>query len=160
MAVVLTGAIAAYPSGAEPLPEPLAVKSQLSHSIVETYVTGPHAGTQRSVICDLAGRPAVLIYAREIDPTLVALLRKLDTVAQQGKEQKMKNACVLLTTRDEDQETLQELAKREKLEATVLAATPLQSERPYFGNHPGRRDLQKEAALTVIILQRLEVQAS
>src|SRR5262249_42716018 len=79
--------------------------------------------------------------------------------AQQGKEQKMKNACVLLTTRDEDQETLQELAKREKLEATVLAATPLQSERPYFGNHPGRRDLQKEAALTVIILQRLEVQA-
>ena len=41
-----------------------------------------------------------------------------------------------------------------------LRHTSVGWERPYFGNNPGRRNLQKEAVVTVIILERLTVQAS
>jgi hypothetical protein len=146
--------------GAEPLPEPAVKGSQLGHSLAEKHVTGPYAGKLRSMICELAGRPAILVYTRGTDPTLLRLLTKLDEVAQGGKEQKMTSACVLLTTKDEDYENLQALAKREKLEATILATTPLQWDRPFFGNYPSRRDAHKEAAVMVIVLQKLRVQSS
>jgi len=145
---------------ADPLPEPLPVGTRLGHSVCETYLNGPHAGTRRSLICELAGRPAVLVYTHEINTDLVTLLTKLDTVARRGKEQKMKSSCVLLTTKDEDQETLQAAAKRQQFEATVLAATPLPSERPLFANSARRSKLSEEAVVTVIILDRLEVRAS
>jgi hypothetical protein len=158
--VCVLGALAAGAIGAEPLPEPVAVGSRLGHSLCETYVRGPHAGKRRSLICDLAGRPAVLIYTRAIDPSVTTLLKKLDRVAQGRKEENMTSSCVLLTTRDEDEEALQGLASCEKFGATILAATPLQWERAYFGSIPRRRNLQKEAEVTVILLRRLEVQAS
>ncbi|MBI1832835.1 MAG: hypothetical protein HYR84_15450 [Planctomycetes bacterium] len=157
---VFVGASAAGTAGAQPLPAPLAVGLRLGHSICETYVNGPDAGTQRSLICDLAGRPAVLIYARAIDPALLTLLRKLDAVAEGGKEAKMKSSCVLLTTKDEDKEPFQALAKREKLRATILAMTPSQQERPYLGSIQGRRFLHKDARVTVILLTRLQVESS
>ena len=67
---------------------------------------------------------------------------------------------MLLTTKDEDYEHFQALAKREKLEATILATTPLQWERPIFGNYPSQRAVHKEAAVMVIVLQKLKVQSS
>jgi hypothetical protein len=146
--------------GAEPLPEPATKGTGLGHTLAESHVTGPYAGKLRSMICELAGRPAILVYTRETDPTLLRLLTKLDEVAQGGKEQKMTSSCVLLTTKDEDYEHFQALAKREKLEATILATTPLQWERPFFGNYPSRRDVHKEAAVMVIVLQKLRVQSS
>jgi hypothetical protein len=163
MATALSLAILVVPGlAAEPLPEPLANGSRLGHTLCERYVNGPHAGTLRSLICNLAGRPAVLVYAREIDPTTSVLLGKLDAIAQTGKVVKMTSACVLLTGADEDDAPLRDVAKKEKLEATILAATPLQWDRPFFGNHDGtrRRNLQRDAIVTVIVLDRLKVQAS
>jgi hypothetical protein len=87
-------------------------------------VTGAFPGQSRSLICELAGRPAVLVYVRESDPAVGTLLKKLDAVALQGKEQKMRSSCVFLTTKDEDKEALRGLAQREKLEATILATHP------------------------------------
>jgi hypothetical protein len=160
MAVAVLAAVAASTTADEPLPAPVAPGSRLGHSLGEKFIDGPYAGTKRSLICHLAGRPAVLVYARAIDPTLVTLLKKLDRIALGAQEQKMTSSCVLLTTTDEDEEVLQTHAKCEKFGATVLAVTPLQWERPYFGTTNGRRNLHKEAVVTVIILQRLEVQAS
>jgi hypothetical protein len=160
MATCLLAVLPVRAVGAEPLPEPVAAGSRIGHSLCEKYLSGPHAGTARSLICDLAGRPAVLVYAREVDPTLIRLLGKLDAVAGRGQEQKMTSSCVLLTSTEEDEKSLQALATREDLGTTILAATPLQWERPYFGNSPGRRNLHKDAAVTVIVLQRLTVQAS
>jgi hypothetical protein len=160
IAVCLLAAFAVRTRGGEPLPAPVDPGSRLGHSLSEQFVNGPHAGTRRSLICHLAGRPAVLVYARGIDPREVELLRRLDAVALGGKDQNMTSACVLLTGKEEDLESLQALAQREKFGQTVLAATPLQWERPYFGSLPKQRNLQKEAAVTVILLQRLRVESS
>jgi hypothetical protein len=147
---------------ADPLPEPLPVGTRLSHSLCETSINGPHAGTQRSLICELAGRPAVLIYADEIDLPLLTLLKKLDAVAEGAKEQRMTSSLVLLTTGDQDQGSVRELARKEELKATVLATTPKQRERPYFGVSPRRRPYypHEGAVVTVILLRRLEVHSS
>src|SRR5262245_55575968 len=104
IAAVLLAVLAASAVGDEPLPKPLAVGTRLSHSLCETYVNGPYAGNPRSLICDLAGRPAVLIYTSELDPALIKLLARLDAVAQRGAERKMTSSCVLLTTKEADQE--------------------------------------------------------
>src|SRR5262249_28294044 len=50
----------------------------------------------------------------------------------------------------------------EKLKATILATTPRQRDRPYFGVAPRRQPYypHKEAAVTVILLQRLQVHSS
>jgi hypothetical protein len=157
---VLFSVAALGAAGADPLPEPVPVGSRVGHSLCETIVHGPDAGKEQSLICALAGRPAVLIYAREIDPALISLLKKLDAVVQSDNEQKMKSACVLLTTKDEDREQLQAVARREKLEATLLAATPYEEGKRYFAASSRRCSLHKEAMVTVVVLQRLTVQSS
>ena len=159
---VVFGASSTAAVGADPLPEPLSVGTRLSHSLCENYLNGSHAGQARSLICDLAGRPAVLIYADEIEPDLITLLKKLDTVAERAKEQRMTSAFVLLTTREQDGEAVGALGQKEKLNSTILATTPGQRERPYFGIWPRPRPYypHKEAAVTVLLLQRLQVQSS
>src|SRR5262245_43233982 len=126
IAALLLGALASGAVGDERLPKPLANGSRLNHSLCEKIVNGPHAGKARSIICGLAGRPAVLVYAREISPALVTLLARLEAVARRGADQKMMNSCVLLTSAEADEEALQTLGTREKLKATVLAVAPLQ----------------------------------
>jgi hypothetical protein len=134
---------------------------RLGHSLCETLVNGPHADERRSLICDLAGRPAVLIYASEIDPTLLTLLKKLDAVAEGGKKHKMKSSCVFLTSGEKDEGPIRVLARQEALSATVIAMTPKQRNRPYFGSWPRQRNFpHEEADVTVILLQRLLVQSS
>src|SRR5262249_12576052 len=143
IAACFLAAWAVRAGAAEPLPAPLDAGSRLGHSLGELFLNGPHAGTKRSLICHLAGRPALLVYARTIDPPLVELLRRLDAVALCGKEQNATSAFVLLTGKDDEAETLQALAQREKFDNTVLAATPLQWERPYFNSIPNRRNLPR-----------------
>jgi len=162
LAAVVLGASGIGVVRADSLPEPLPVGTRLSHSLCETYINGPHAGKARSLICDLAGRPAVLIYADEIEPHLITLLKKLDGVAEGAKEQKMKSSLILLTSREDDQESVRALGQKEKLEATILATTPRQRNSPYFGIWPRPRPYypHEEAAVTVILLQRLQVHSS
>jgi hypothetical protein len=134
---------------------------RLGHSLCETFVNGPYADERRSLICDLAGRPAVLIYASEIDPSLLTLLKKLDAVAEGGKERKMRSSCVFLTAGEKDEESIRVLARQVEVSATVLAMTPKQRDRPYFACWPRRRNFpHQDATVTVIVLQRLQVQSS
>jgi hypothetical protein len=132
---------------------------RLGHRFAESWANGPYADQKRSLICELAGRPAVLIYAREMDPSLVTLLTKLDAVAQRGQDQKMRSSCVLLTSMERDEKALGDFARRAKLDATILATLePVKDER-YFGSWPRCR-LSPEATVTVLVLQRLVVQTS
>jgi hypothetical protein len=156
---VLTGAQRARLKELRGAQAPAPAGLRLIHRFCESVVNGPHAGESRSLICDLAGRPAVLVYARAMDPTLVTLLTKLDAVAQRGQDQKMRSSCVLLTSTDKEEKALRDFARRANLDATILATlAPAEDER-YFGSWPRCR-LSPEATVTVLILQRLEVQTS
>jgi hypothetical protein len=162
LTAVVLGASASGGVRADPLPEPVAVGTRLSDSLSETHVNGPFAGKKRSLICELAGRPAVLIYADQFDATLLTLLRKLDAVAEADMQHKMRSSCVLLTAGEEDQERFRRLARRENFKATVLAMTEKQRQRPYFGIWPRPRPYypHKEENVTVILLERLKVRSS
>ena len=152
--------IALAASADEPLPAPYPPGVSAVHRVGETMVNGPNAGQARSMICDLAGRPAVLIYAREFNPAVESLLTKLDAVARKGQERKMRSACILLTEKDDDKKNLQEFDRRAKLEATMLATHPPRDDNFYFGTGGFRHKLQPEAEVTVIVFQKLKVQSS
>jgi hypothetical protein len=162
LTAVVFGALASGGARADPLPEPLPVGTRLGHSLSETHVNGPYAGKKRSLICELAGRPAALIYADQVDATLLTLLKKLDAMAEADMQHKMRSSCVLLTAREQDQEPFRGLARRENFKATVLAMTEKQRQRPYFNIWPRPRPYypHEEATVTVILLQRLQVRSS
>src|SRR5262245_3469156 len=98
--VVVTGGF-----GAEPFPAPVPRDIKVAHRVCETVVVGPGEGRQRSLICELAGRPAALVYARDIDRAVTKLLSKLDAIAAQGQPQKMTSSCVLLSAKEDDKES-------------------------------------------------------
>lgn len=141
------------------LPVPIRAEARLGHRLCEMFVHGPGAGKSRSLICDLAGRPAVLIYARELSPELTMLLTKLDVVAQRGKAEKMLSSCVLLTTKEQDQEVLSGVGRDANLGATILATHEPVPGDWYFGSNP-RCTLHPDATVTVIVLHKLSVQSS
>jgi hypothetical protein len=112
VAAFLLSVSTAAAGGAEPLPAPAHKDARLVHRVCESLVNGPQAGQARSLVCDLAGRPAVLVYAHEKEPSLLALLTKLDDLARQGQAQKMRSACVLLTADDAVKEAWAERRSR------------------------------------------------
>jgi len=59
-------------SAIEPLPASIPPGKNCVNRICEMTVNGPNAGRAGSMICDLAGRPAVLIYAREFKPARIS----------------------------------------------------------------------------------------
>ena len=144
----------------DPLPAPFPDGVSLGHRLCETIVNGPGAGKQRSLICDLAGRPAALIYVRDLDPAVEKLLKKLDANAQWGKEQKMGLACVLLSMKDDDKKKLEDLDARLKLQRTTLAMHGPLDDGIYFGTNPRGHRLPADAAVTVVVFQKLKVQSS
>ena len=147
-------------SAEEPLPAPFPKDVKAAHRVCEHVVVGPSPGTARSLICDLAGRPAALVYVREFDPAVEKLLARLDIVAMQGKAHKMTSSCVFLTDKEADKETLRQLAKRDKLGSTILTTHPTLEQELYFGGGGRRFSLQKEAVVTVVVFQKLTVQSS
>jgi hypothetical protein len=154
------GALPLVAGAAEPLSPPVPPNDALVHRLCEYNVIGPVPGKHRSLICDLAGRPAVLIYARAFDPALPALLAKLDAIALRDPEKKMRSACVLITEDEDDRDGLRLLAHRLKLEATWLMTHPPAPGECYFGSNPSRSRLPAEAHVTVLILSKLRVQSS
>lgn len=160
MIAALSAVVAASVCADEPLPEPFAKGTQVGHRVCETYLVGSYESKARSLICDLAARPAALVYFRALDPAVEKLLTKLDSVARQGAAHKMISSCVFLTDQEDDKQALVALAKRTKLEATIVTSHRPNDLELYFGGNPRPRSLSKDAVVSVVIFQKLKIQSS
>ena len=71
--------------------------------------------------CKYGARPVVNIFARELTPEVVALVKKIDGIVGDNEEKKMAAFVTLLTNDpDKDEATLKAIAKKEGLKNVPL----------------------------------------
>lgn len=76
--------------------------------------TGPNEGKSLCYRCKYGARPVVNIFAREMTPEVVALVKQINEVVGKNEEQKMAAFVTVLTNDpDKDEATLKEIAKKE-----------------------------------------------
>lgn len=83
--------------------------------------TGPSEGKSLCYRCKFGDRPVVNIFAREMTPEVVALVKQIDDVVGKNEEKKMAAFVTLLTNDpDKDEAKLKEIAKKEGLKNVPL----------------------------------------
>lgn len=83
--------------------------------------TGPSEGKSLCYRCKYGARPVVNIFAREMTPEVVALVKEIDGVVGKNEEKKMAAFVTLLTNDpDKDEAKLKEIAKKEGLKNVPL----------------------------------------
>ena len=84
-------------------------------------VTGPSEGKTLCYRCKYGDRPVVNIFAREMTPEVVALVKQIDELVGKNEEKKMAAFVTLLTNDpDKDEATLKEIAKKQGLKNVPL----------------------------------------
>ena len=84
-------------------------------------VTGPSEGKTLCYRCKYGARPVVNIFAREMTPEVVALVKQIDGIVGKNEEKKMAAFVTLLTNDpDKDEATLKEIAKKQGLKNVPL----------------------------------------
>ena len=83
--------------------------------------TGPSEGKSLCYRCKFGDRPVVNVFAREVTPDVVALVKKLDGIVGENQEKKMAGFVTLLTNDpDATEPKLKELATKEGLKNLPL----------------------------------------
>ena len=84
-------------------------------------VTGPSEGKTLCYRCKYGNRPTVNIFAREMTPEVIALVKQIDATVGKNEEKKMSAFVTLLTNDpDKDEAKLKEIAKKEGLKNIPL----------------------------------------
>lgn len=83
--------------------------------------TGPSEGKSLCYRCKYGARPVVNIFAREMTPEVVALVKEIDGVVGKNSDKKMAAFVTVLTNDpDKDEAKLKEIAKKEGLKNVPL----------------------------------------
>jgi hypothetical protein len=83
-------------------------------------VTGPYAGEKVCQYCKNGANPVAMIFAREVSPTLVSLLKKIDAATAAHQDCRMGSFVTFLSDSPELPATLKEVAEREHIQTTIL----------------------------------------
>ena len=117
-------------------------------------ITGPNEGTSLCYRCKFGGRPVVNIFAREMTPEVIALVKQIDETVGKNEEKKMAAFVTLLTNDpDKDEVTLKAIAKKEGLKNVPLTVFD------GIAGPPGYKIAEK-ADLTVTMWVESKVEAS
>jgi len=110
-----------------------------------TDVTGPSAGEALCYRCQYGSRPVVSIFARSMDDDVKQLVKQIDTLVGEKKDDRLAAFVVLLSdTPDEQASTLKTVATENK-----ITNTPLTTYKKADG--PRKYDLHEEADITVLM---------
>lgn len=116
--------------------------------------TGPSEGKSLCYRCKYGARPVVNIFAREMTPEVVALVKQIDELVGKNEEKKMAAFVTLLTNDpDTDEAKLKDIAKKEALKNVPLTV--------FDGvAGPDGYKIAEKASLTVTMWVDNEVKAS
>lgn len=115
-------------------------------------VTGPHAGTKTSLVVRYGSKPVAMIFAREISPELITLLKKLDEVTAANASAEMGAFVVFCRAEEGLDKKLEELAAKEKIRKVILTISDADGPKGY--------SLAREADITVVLYVDRTVKAN
>jgi hypothetical protein len=146
--LVLTACV----SAAEPLKSGPQVNEQLAGPFEPLNVTGPNAGKENCLYCENGENPVAMVFARELSPTLVRLIKVLDQTAVKNQGASMGTFVVFCSADKALPEKLKALAKEQALRKMVLAIDKPAGPEGY--------KVAKDADVTVVLYTRMTVQAN
>jgi hypothetical protein len=113
---------------------------------------GDNSGKKNCLYCQFAQAPVVMVFARDVNPTVTKLIKKLDACTAQNKEAEMGSCVIFCSDAKELEKKLQTLVKDEKVANCILA----------IDNSAGPEDynIAKEADVTVLVYKERKVTAN
>lgn len=115
-------------------------------------VTGPDAGKEECLYCKHGSKPMVMIFARELSPGAVALIKKLDAATAAKADAGLASCVIVLTDATDFGAPLAKWAGGEKIANTVFAT--------YAKDGPAKYAIAPEAAVTVLLYTKQTVKAN
>jgi hypothetical protein len=114
-------------------------------------INGPYAGKKHCLYCENGMRPAVMIFAREISPNLVGLLRGLDAAAAAAS--RPMGAYVIFCSDDPNLPgQLESLVKSAGLSRVIVAT--------FHADGPAEYRIAADADVTALLYRRVTVVAN
>jgi hypothetical protein len=149
LAVCLVGVLSAH--AVNPVKSGPQVGEKVPGPFQPLNITGPYAGKKHCLYCENGMRPAVMIFAREMSPALIQLLRSLDLVAANcGRPM---GAYVIFCSDDPAMPALLENAARGwNLSKMIVAA--------FHADGPQGYQIAPDADVTVLLYNRVTVMAN
>jgi hypothetical protein len=115
-------------------------------------VTGPNKGRSLCYVCDAGPNPVAMLFARDITPPLVNLIKEFDSAVTKNKAADLRSFAVFLCDDTEEMEpTLVKLAEKEKISKSV----PLTVVEDIAGLEAYK--IHKNAAVTVLLFTKGKV---
>jgi hypothetical protein len=115
-------------------------------------INGPKASEKACLVCRNGDNPVAMVFARDLSPALVSLIKKLDDAAVSHKGDKMGSFAVFCSDSEGLEGKLKELADKEKLKEFVLAIDNPTGPAPY--------KVAKDADITVVLYNQSKVLAN
>ncbi len=116
-------------------------------------VTGEAAGQKNCLVCQNGAHPVAMIFARDVDPTVAKLIKKVDEATNKNAKAEMGSFVVFLHDESKDFETkLKDLAKKESIKSCILSI-----DNPAG---PEKYEIAKDADVTVVLYTKRTVKAN
>jgi hypothetical protein len=153
---LFTGAVAVLVAGfavAADLKSSLQPGDKIPGPFYPLNVNGPTPGEKKCLVCRNGDNPVIMIFARNADnPTLNKLVKQVDEATGKNADCKMGSFVVYLTDDDKTEAKLAEIAKKEKLQNTVLSLDNPAGPKGY--------EVNKDADVTVVLYTDRVVKAN
>lgn len=137
---------------AEPLKSGLQPGERLTNIFEPLNVTGPYAGEQHCLVCEMGLNPVAMVFAREVNEPLVALLSKLDKATEKNRDVQLGSFVVFLSEKEGLKEQLENVAKKQGLKQIILST--------YDPAGPEDFKVSKDSDVTVVLYREHLVKAN
>ena len=137
---------------AEPLPSGPQVGEKIPGPFAPLNITGPNAGEKCCQYCKNGPRPVVAVFAREVTPAVIQLLKTIDKATAMNQEQRLGSYVVFCSDADGLGRRLQDVAQKESLQHVVLTL--------YKSGGPEKYRLSPAADVTVLVYRNFTVRAN
>ena len=135
----------AFKSGPQP-------GSELGESFDPINVTGEHAGEKHCLVCENGLNPVVMIFAREPNDAVMALLRQVDAATTKHYAAGLRSFVVFLSDKEGLDKQLAQAAQKDALKHIILSIDAPQGPDGYM--------VAKEADVTVVLYVNHKVKAN
>lgn len=139
-------------SAAEPLKSGLQPGERLTNIFEPLNVTGPFAGEQHCLVCEMGLNPVAMIFAREVNEPLVKLLAKIDKATEKNRDVELGSFVVFLSDKEGLKEQLENVAKKQGFKQIILST--------YDPAGPEDFKVAKDSDVTVVFYREHLVKAN
>jgi hypothetical protein len=140
--VLLAGSVKSGSQVGEKVPGPFAPLN----------VTGPDAGKKICQYCKNGAHPVAVVFAKQLTPAVVQLVKKLDAATAVSKERGLGSYVVVCSDAAGVDQEIQGVAKQNQIQNTVLTL--------YKAGGPERYRLAPEAEVTLLLYNHFTVKAN